>query len=49
MAKTLHRQFREEKACMQAFVNDGDIQPNEADKIVDYLRRAMKALRADKA
>ena len=49
MAKTLHEQFREAKAQMRAFVNGGDIQPDDADKIVDHLRRAMKALRADKA
>ena len=49
MARTLHQQFRDEKARLRAFVNDGDIQPAEADRIVDDLRRAMKSLRADKA
>jgi hypothetical protein len=49
MSKTLHQQFREQEDLMRQFARDGDIRPDEAEKIIDDLRRGIKALRPDKA
>lgn len=49
MSKTLQQQFREQEAQMRQFVRDGDTRPDEAEKIIDDLRRGIKALRPDKA
>lgn len=49
MPKTLQQQFRDVRRQMRSFVQEGVLPRDQADKILEYLRRSPKAYRADKS